>query len=494
MKRLIFWLLFGLSALIYFRCSPPQKTVAESLTSARYADGLYISWKEHIVDDEKTGGVPIRGADGLKLADLDQDGYLDIVSVHEDSNHVRVAFGSRDPDEWHLMTLAEGKEASDAEDVDVGDVNSDGRPDLIIACEGGHLLYLQNPGDRVREKQWERIIPKIASSRGSFIRASFADLNMDGKVEVVAVNKGTDPADEGVSSLKSKTAISLFEISGNPLEDSSWKEHILSKVRVPINAEPVDLDGDGDLDIVAGSRGESRIFWLENLSGEINEFKPHEIHMDIKSISLESGKVHITGFSMMFHDFSGDSRLDILLAEMPIETDMGRTRAEWENPGLSLYWLEQPQRNEELWKSHRIGWIAPDIPIGLVIVDINNDGYRDVMTGGYSRGPRLDDGDQMTATDPLSRLAWFENPGVKTSPWIRHDISRRKRGMYDKFIPIDMDQDGDMDFVSTRGNSGRFDGVFWLEQVHTTKPVPAFQPARVSESQHMPLPFDSSQL
>ena len=73
-------------------------------------------------------------------------------------------------------------------------------------------------------------------------------------------------------------------------------------------------------------------------------------------------------------------------------------------------------------------------------------------------------------------------------PWIRNDISRRKRGMYDMFLPRDMDGDGDVDFVTTRGNSGSFDGVFWLEQVRTKKPVKSFQPARDKESAHLPLP------
>ena len=94
----------------------------------------------------------------------------------------------------------------------------------------------------------------------------------------------------------------------------------------------------------------------------------------------------------------------------------------------------------------------------------------------------------MSAADPVGRLAWFENPGDPGGAWRRHDISRRKRGMFDGFVPLDMDSDGDIDFVSTRGNSGEYDGVFWLEQRHTLKPTKVFQPARETESQHLPLP------
>jgi hypothetical protein len=51
-----------------------------------------------------------------------------------------------------------------------------------------------------------------------------------------------------------------------------------------------------------------------------------------------------------------------------------------------------------------------------------------------------------------------------------------------------MDGDGDRDLVTTRGNSGSFDGVVWLEQVRSAAPVRAFTPARTVESRPLPLP------
>jgi hypothetical protein len=72
--------------------------------------------------------------------------------------------------------------------------------------------------------------------------------------------------------------------------------------------------------------------------------------------------------------------------------------------------------------------------------------------------------------------------------WSRHDFSRRERGMFDKFIPYDVDGDGDVDFLSTRGNSGQYDGVFWLEQVRTDAPVPSFAAAREEDSPEFTLP------
>ena len=37
--------------------APAPQTVAATLTTARSSDGKYISWREHLIDDEALGGV-----------------------------------------------------------------------------------------------------------------------------------------------------------------------------------------------------------------------------------------------------------------------------------------------------------------------------------------------------------------------------------------------------------------------------------------------------
>jgi hypothetical protein len=125
---------------------------------------------------------------------------------------------------------------------------------------------------------------------------------------------------------------------------------------------------------------------------------------------------------------------------------------------------------------------------GFLPADIDNDGDLDVIAGSYSLGPRQEDGEEVTANDALGRIGWFQNPGDAAAEWTRHDLVRRKRGMFDGFVARDIGGDGDLDFFATRGNSGKYDGVFWLEQMTSKTAVPRYEPAREEDSQDMPLP------
>jgi hypothetical protein len=454
-----------------------QTPVGDALSNVTSQDGQFISWREHIIDDPIIAGFALSGSDGLVIGDIDGDGMDDVISVHESDSeydsssfdpdfipppegHVRIAFASIDPDSWTNITIAEATDAPAPEDVAIADINQDGFLDVVVAAELSHLIYLENPGDRsARSQTWKRLILPMTQGTGSYIRVFLGDFNGDGIPEITAANKGAQRP--GPQDYARSTPVSIFQLRGDPLVGDSWREIVLGNYSIPQNAEPVDLDSDGDLDIVIGSRGENRLAWFENTS------RDSEIAFTEHAIGINGP--NMGGFNLSYADLNGDGRLDIIGAA-----------------SNKMVWIEQPADFDDAWNSHPIGSFLPDSITGIEVADIDGDGDQDLISGSYSRGPRTGDGD-VDIDDSLGRIGWFENPNNANSLWTRHDISRRKRGMFDKFIGKDMDKDGDIDFVSTRGNSAPFDGVFWLEQVRSSQPIKAFTPARQHDSAEMPL-------
>lgn len=478
--------------------APPaaEPTVADTLSRAQAPDSTYISWVEHLVDAEDVnGGEPIRGGDGLVMADLDRDGFLDIVSAQEDSNHLRVAFGSDDPDVWVLKTIAMGELAGAIEDVAVGDLNGDGWPDIMAACEEAHLAYFENPGEAAREADWAYLIPPMTEGRGSWLRVFIADMNGDGQLDVTAANKGTSDIVRPDAGDRPDGPVSLFTLSGPPLEAASWAETVLHQDGVPNTALPVDIDGDGDMDVLAAARVRHQMSLLEQTGlGEdgLPVFQAHPIRLQPTFPVPGDWTGLADAFQADFADLDGDGRLDLAVNVIELRGGSG------ESLGAGLGWLSQPESLDQPWAYHRIGNILPDWVTGIELTDIDGDGDMDAVVGGYSGlnilagaysgASRDHDEPSVTASSSVARIAWFENPGDAAADWTRHDISRRVRGMYDMFVPRDMDGDGDTDLVATRGNAGSFDGVFWLEQLRSGEPRKTFTPARASESRPLPLP------
>jgi hypothetical protein len=87
-------------------------------------------WCRHTIDDSS------RGADGTRLADVNGDGRLDIVTGWEEGGVTRVYLHpgvARVREKWPAVTVGAAKSVEDAAFVDI---DEDGAVDVVSSCEG----------------------------------------------------------------------------------------------------------------------------------------------------------------------------------------------------------------------------------------------------------------------------------------------------------------------------------------------------------------------
>ncbi len=172
----------------------------------------------------------------VQVADLDGDGLLDIIVCDCKSNSVN--WIRQYPAGVYTETvLADGLNAP--AHAQVIDFDKDSHNDILVAVLGllfpsndkiGSVLILQNDGKNHFIKHV--VADKIA--RVSDVRAG--DLDGDGDMDLAVAQFGYDDGETR-----------WIENLGN----WQFKSHILQNLSGPINVELVDIDKDGDLDIIS---------------------------------------------------------------------------------------------------------------------------------------------------------------------------------------------------------------------------------------------------
>jgi hypothetical protein len=191
-----------------------------------------------------TVSSPPQGED-LDLGDIDRDGDLDLLLGEK--------WLRNDGDNWPTFVLGTVTEG-EPDRVDLADVNGDARLDAVVSLENGtDVLWYEAPGDPT--KPWER--HKIGVVAGQGFSMDTADLDSDGDPDVVV----------GEHRGKDMNRVLIFE---NVDQGVSWPMHVVdsdskSQIDHHDGTQAVDVDCDGDLDIVSIGWYNPKLWVFENL-------------------------------------------------------------------------------------------------------------------------------------------------------------------------------------------------------------------------------------
>lgn len=376
------------------------------------------TWPRHTIDDSSSG------ADGVKLADWNEDGRWDIVTGWEEGGLTKVYLhpGKENvKNKWPQMTVGKTPAVEDAVFVDL-----DGEsPMEVLSCTEGkeRKLYAHWASFEGKEVQWRQKSVAAADGLMQWMYAIPFQLVPD-KHGIVAAGKGKG------------AAIGWLEIPDNPEVVEKWDWHSIGPVGWIMSIISADVDQDGDLDLlISDRRGDLRgCRWLEN-RGVGSWEKPWPNHW-----------IGAQGKEIMFIDWvdwDADGAMEVLAVD-------------WTDRQISIFKSSNDQHQTQTWTTSNFP-IPADMerPKSIVAGDLNGDQVQDLVISSN------------TGKAPLDGLVWLNGKDLAPRSGVQfRSISGTHVAKYDKVELVDLDQDGDLDILICEENYGTNSkglGVIWYE-------------------------------
>ncbi len=408
-------------------------------------------------------GFNVGAAATPAAADLDADGDLDLVSAGAASGfaYLENTGGAATPAFLPRTGTAnpfDGLTTAGETFVGLGDLDGDGDLDAAAGDTSGVFRYFENTGTSAAPA----FLPRTGTANpfdgldvGARSAPAFADLDGDGDLDVVAGestgelnflrNTGSSAAPAFVNVLG----------TGNPFQG----------FMAASNSKPAlaDLDGDLDLDVVAGLPLSGTLHYLRNTGSSTAP-----AYVEVAGTSNPFSAVPVpSNSSPGMADLDDDGVLDLLVGE-----GSGRIQL-WSNTGTTA----SPAFLAATGQADPLYGVAGSSHSRPTFADLDDDGDRDVV---------------VSAGSPL--LIYVENTGSPGAPQYAE-----RTGSDNPFFPLspfapdvdlaDLDGDGDLD-LST---AGYYDGPPFFYENTGTPSSPAWVKLTGSASPYFGLPGESGE-